>query len=270
MKKLTFITSSILAFLAVTAFAFNRLNKEPKTHCCKPPTEPLEATSNFDLQSIIGDTQQKPDNLFYSVIRKHFISVTKAELNNAKYIDELIPDYPSNWIDEYKQATMTFVHKGKEEKIVSPDNKLNSKQQALLRSLDANDHVTIQVNYQTRNMVTDEPEDGGIRVSIGIKPATEANFPEGYENLITYLKENSQDEIRALKPNKTPEAQIEFTINEKGKIIDVELVESSQNEKIDQLLLQLIQKMPDWKPALDENGYPISQKFEFRLGEDMC
>lgn len=271
MKKLTLITSSLLAFLAVSAFTINSLTKEePKAHCCQPQTKATKTIDCLDIKSLVGNTEAKSDALFYSVVRKHFISYTKAELQDAKNINALIPNYPSNWIDEYKHVTMTFVRKGKEEKIVTPDNKLTATQQEMLKSMDVNDYVTIEVKYWTRNVVTNEPENGGLRMSIGIIPTTEAYYTEGYEELITYLTKNSQDDIRALKLKKVPDAQVEFTINEEGKAIDAKLIKSTQNEKVDELLLELIESMPDWKPALDENGTSISQKFEFRIGVDMC
>lgn len=269
MNKSTLIVGSLLAFLAVSAFTFNGLKNEDETDNHQPETVP-SCLGNFNasLTDIINGPMQ--DRLFYSVISKYSTGISKGQMNNAKYIDELIPNYPSNWIEEYKQVTIVYPSNGKEERLSAPDNKLNPTQQAVLKSLGVNDYVSVEVDYRMRNPVTNQLEDDTMIRSVGILPASQAYYPDGYEALITYLKQNSQYKIKALRLPKVPEATLEFTVNEKGKVTDAKLLQPSQNEKVDEILLQLIEKMPNWKPATDANGNAVSQKFEFRIGVDMC
>ncbi len=260
----------MIGFLAVSLYAINSTTKVAEAQCCEPKKEQIEIVDCFDIESIIGNTQLKNDRLFYSVVRKRFVSVTKTQLYNAKYIDDIVPNYPSTWIDEYQKVVIVFVHDGYEEKITGPDNKITPAQLERLQKMEVDDHIKIEVDYRMRNVITEQLEASGMRVAIGIMPATEAYYPDGYEALITYLTKNSEKEIKALKLSEVPVATVEFTINEKGKATNTKLLQSSQNDKVDELLIKLIEKMPDWQPATDENGAPVPQKFEFRIGVDMC
>lgn len=270
MKTISLITGSLIAFFAVSLFALNSNTKVVEAPACQPKKEHIEIVDCFDIESIIGNTQLKNERLFYSVTRKNFISISKDEFTNAQYINEIVPNYPGNWIDEYKEVAIIFTHNGIEERITGPDNKITSAQHEKLQTMQVDDNILIEVDYRTRNVITDKLEASGMKVSIGVKPATEAYYPDGYEALISYLTKNSEGKIRALKLPEVPTAVVEFTVNEKGKVTDPKLVLPSQNEKVDQLLLQLIENMPNWKPATDANGNAVSQKFEFRIGVDMC
>jgi len=54
---------------------------------------------------------------------------------------------------------------------------------------------------------------------------------------------------------------VKFTVNEEGKIVDALIFRSSEDPKADQLLLDAINKMPEWKPARNSTGMKIKQEF---------
>jgi len=49
-------------------------------------------------------------------------------------------------------------------------------------------------------------------------------------------------------------------------VINAHIVESSKDEKIDEIFLQTIQNMPLWKPAEFANGTTVSQDFVLTVG----
>ena len=97
-------------------------------------------------------------------------------------------------------------------------------------------------------------------------PETEAQYLGGYQLLKQYLKENAIDKISETNAKQLQLATVRFTINEEGQIIDAQIFKTSEDEKIDKLLLEAINKMPKWKPAENFNGIKVKQKFEFSVG----
>lgn len=106
-------------------------------------------------------------------------------------------------------------------------------------------------------------------VPIGSVQTRNAAFIGGYDELVSYLKENILEEIAPgigwLKP-----PTLTFTVNEHGETEDVELVETSGNADLDGVLLQLITDMPSWEPAIDAKGSSMKQAFEFKVVQGGC
>jgi len=88
--------------------------------------------------------------------------------------------------------------------------------------------------------------------------------------MIAYLQENSSDKIAAKKLNYLPQSSISFVVNEQGETENVLLTQSSNDAEIDQLLIELIKKMPKWKPAKNANGLNVKQEFVFNVGQGGC
>ena len=62
-------------------------------------------------------------------------------------------------------------------------------------------------------------------------------------------------------------AAVKFKINEDGEVVDAHIFWTSENEKVDQLLLKTIREMPCWSPAEYEGGTKISQEFALMIGD---
>jgi len=89
--------------------------------------------------------------------------------------------------------------------------------------------------------------------------------------MMTYLQENSADEIRSAVLNMEQlESSFTFTVNKQGEISNVKLNKTVGDIKVDQLLIDLIAKMPKWKPAESPKGSVVEQEFEFVVGMDGC
>lgn len=105
--------------------------------------------------------------------------------------------------------------------------------------------------------------------STGTVPASEATFPGGQTELVSYLKANTLPHVSKgigwLKP-----PMITFTITAQGGTEDVVLVGSCRNAPLDTRLIAVIENMPKWKPAKDANGRAIAQAFDFHVVQAAC
>lgn len=100
-------------------------------------------------------------------------------------------------------------------------------------------------------------------------PVTEATFIGGNDQIVSYLKENIVPHVAMgigwLKP-----PIVNFTVNAQGATEDVVLVGTSGNSELDERLIEVIENMPPWKPAMDANGKATAQAFEFHVVQAAC
>jgi TonB family protein len=107
--------------------------------------------------------------------------------------------------------------------------------------------------------------------SITIVPAMEAEFPGGFKQISTYLNDNFFNKITQKgNTDKIRQTSLKFTINEEGKVVNSKIFNTSSDVKIDQLLLEAINKMPKWKPAKNSKGIKVKQEFMIPFGGGGC
>ena len=95
-----------------------------------------------------------------------------------------------------------------------------------------------------------------------VVPTTEAKYKEEYNNLLNYLEESEFSKQYLANRSLFEGFKVNFTINKEGAAEDVSFIESTGDVKMDNLLKELIKKMPTWEPAKNEKGEPITQDFE--------
>jgi TonB family protein len=100
-------------------------------------------------------------------------------------------------------------------------------------------------------------------------PSKDASYVGGNEQMISYLKEYIITRLAKnsgwLKP-----PTVHFTINTQGRTENVELMEPSGNEAVDKILIDVIQDMPKWNPAIDGDGQDTKQSFKFLVVQAGC
>ena len=121
------------------------------------------------------------------------------------------------------------------------------------------------------SIITDKLEDRTIHFTVTVIPDEEATYPGGSKDLRLFIKKNTIDKISEKSSTQTQQGKVKFTVNEAGKVSDVQLSQSSGDHKIDKLLLETINKMPKWIPARDFNGVNVKQVFQLTVGgSDGC
>lgn len=110
------------------------------------------------------------------------------------------------------------------------------------------------------------PDPGSFQRKIIDEPA---QFPGGYEGLLTYIETNTLYPKEAIGSGIEGTVKISFRIDEGGLVRDVELVDQSA-PLIGEAALRVIYDMPLWLPA-KRNGQEMSSTFilpfEFRIKE---
>jgi len=273
LKSLFFI--AVLLLVGIITFAFIRIPKDnsnsfyaKKTDSIKPQIDQRTGKILFDIseEKIIPQNQ----NLFYLVRSKSnqrfFRPITREKLSKAKSISDLIENYPSTWIKDYNSVQISTTENGEEIITSGPNETLTKDQKQLFKTAS---NLNIIVNYQKKNH-DEKIQNRQMEVSLVVTPKKQAEYKGGYDKMITYLRENSINQIIAKNLGYLPKLSIDFVINSTGKTESVDLNKSSGNDDIDGLLIKLVQNMPEWNPAINEKGENVQQKFTLDIGEDNC
>ena len=74
------------------------------------------------------------------------------------------------------------------------------------------------------------------------------------------------NEIEKYKANFDGTTKVFFVVDEKGKVSNIKVVESSGNKKADETAVKIVENIPDWKPAYQRgknvtSDYTIDIKF---------
>lgn len=109
------------------------------------------------------------------------------------------------------------------------------------------------VNYSSAQEIDDTS-----LIQIVKYPDIDAEFPGGMALMIKYIIENLVVPDGYEATDFTGKIYISFTVNVDGKISNAK-VERGIDEKLNQNVIELIQGMPNWKPA-KLNGEPVPSK----------
>ena len=189
-----------------------------------------------------------------------------GQIQQAETLKDLNPSFPAEWIDSnaYVKVVLSSEQEEKVFQVTGPNDQLTPKQQALINQLNISDQLKILVKYNSINAATQIKELRNIEFTLTLVPEIEAQFKGGEENLNDYVQEEI---IKKLEIHPQFDlASFSFNINEQGKIASVEMLQSSNNEIIDELILNQIRLMPNWNPAKNIAGENINQTFEILFG----
>ncbi|MEM7040026.1 MAG: energy transducer TonB [Bacteroidota bacterium] len=230
----------------------------------------------FSLIFILLATTSFAQHNYFDVFGTHYITnsgpyflVTLDTLNDAQRLEDINARFPTKWVDRFLSVEITATTNGITRQAISTDDQLTVQQMGLLKSAGPDTEVSVKVNYIPENSLQDNPP---RQMDFGLKmlPIVEAKFPGGTTDLKSYLKQNTLDKIDDTDFEKIKLAAVRFDIDENGKVARAQLLESSADQQVDQMMLDVICNMPTWKPAKNAAGESISQEFEFRLGKHVA
>ncbi len=209
-------------------------------------------------------------NLNYEVKGSYIRSVKKGKLYDARYLNEISPGYPVNWIKNYVSTEIQVTSNGKKVTAKGNNAMLSPGQKNIITTADLGTDILIDVKYKYKNSATNITEDGRVYFSVTIIPEVEAQFPGGHTQLMKYLEVNAMKKIAEETPAEFQEGSLNFTVNEDGNIENVQMKKSTGNTDIDDFLIQTFYKMPKWKAAENSAGKKVKQDFEFNFGGGGC
>ena len=211
---------------------------------------------------------------------KYSKSITQEKLNSAIQISDIIPDYPSKWINDYSTVSITVKSDDISQSAINSIDVLSEEQIGLLQSSSVNDAIYINVKYLLFNSITKKLENRDMHVYLTVIPEVEAVYPGGIDKVMSYLRDNCNEETtnylsdRSLKLQNSssmdPVFKIRFSIDENGNTSDINLEDTSGNENVDDYLMELVSQMPKWNPAQNAKGKLVKQHFELLVGSRGC
>ena len=208
-------------------------------------------------------------NLRYELHGAYQHAVKKEALQKAKFISDIIPDYPESWIMEYDSVDIEITSGGKTMKARGKNNLLSQEQKDALNQIDLAAYIAIHVHYKYNNVMDSHIEKNKLNITFRVVPEVEAEFVGGKEQQDAYIKEKGVDKIAGKIPKQFGEVIVRFTVDEKGSITNASVFKTSGSDKVDKLLLDAIKAMPKWKPAENESGKKVKQEFEFSVNSGM-
>lgn len=194
------------------------------------------------------------------------LSLNKSQLSTADEIVDLNPHYKPSWVKEYKTVEIITVQDGMERVAVGTDDRLTPEQQRNLTDVDDDSEVVVSIRYIPDNSLphNDEHE---INYTLAVNPDTDARYPGSKEELTQYL----QSSLLEYLPDSTfrlyQMAAAKFTIDEAGQIVDPKMFWSTENSRVDSLMVQTICNMPQWIPAQYDSGLKVAQEYALNLGD---
>lgn len=227
--------------------------------------------------SITGFSQDNSTcNVHFEVNKSlPYISVDVAQLEDAKTLIDLDRNYKASWVKSYISVEIFAYIDGKIVKASAPNDRLIAEQKLIMSKADFGTDIKVEVHYIPENNLS-ENDIHLNDFTFTVNPKKPAEYVGGEQKMVEYLKENAIDKIPEGTFKNYDIVTVMFTIDEEGEIIDANLFDATdygvaKNEKIDNLLLEAIQKMPCWKPAEYTNGKKTKQDYVFTVGNhDSC
>ena len=194
------------------------------------------------------------------------LSISRSTLETAKTLKALNPNFESDWVDAYLQVDFYAWHGNKQICKTNQSDIMSSDQLALIKRADVNSYINVEVQYLPKNNLKENtPKLNHFRFKVN--PDQRAQYAEGREALHGFIKEKIVSKVDPSKFKEYQLAAVKFTIDKNGDLKDVTLLESSNDDAIDALMLDAIRKMNAWKPATFFDGTSVAQDFVFTIGD---
>ena len=202
----------------------------------------------------------------YDVYRVYpTIARSKEEIKMAESLLDLNQHYKSSWVKEYVSVEVLTRYKGKIRKAIGKGEKLSSEQKEHMNTADVGSEISIRVRYLPDNTLSHNDVQE-LDFTISVNPESDAKYEGGEVALQKYLKESAIDKIAADVFVGYKLAAVRFFVDEEGRIVDPHIFWTSEDEKVDALLLETICNMPNWVPASYANGLKVKQEFAWTVG----
>lgn len=221
----------------------------------------------FSLKQITFAQASSEFDFKYDVNRIHeSLSLSKDQIISATKISDLNQYFNSNWVRDYFSISIICEVDGEERNETSSTEDLTEAQKALLNSASANTDINVSIHYlPENNLVNNEPKT--FEYSFKVYPEQEAHFLGGENKLKMYLQETAFQHLSAEDFKIYQLTVLTFGITTDGKVVDVEIMAGSDDDKIDQLLIDALCQMPDWIPAEYADGLKVRQEFALTAGD---
>ena len=198
-------------------------------------------------------------------------TVQRDTLIEAITIKDINKYYKPIWIREFISVEITTMIDGVPRTAKSKSDVLTSDQKYNMNAADAGSEIYVTVHYiPENNLKINEPK--VFDFSFHIDADVEACYPEGRKPLLAYIGEKAISKIdNDLFEGKYNLAAVKFAIDAHGQIVNPHIFETSEDTRVDSLLLETVCNMPTWKSAEYANGMKVQQEFVLTVGnQESC
>ncbi|HXB13317.1 MAG TPA: hypothetical protein VNZ45_15125 [Bacteroidia bacterium] len=175
-------------------------------------------------------------------------------------------------IMDYVAIEITATCNGKTISAENTGEALTNEQKNILNTADLGTDISIKIKFKYKEWAIDSHHDIANKIKEGdykvtVVPGTEAEYPGGFQQMSKYFTENVLNKLSgANEREKFTDASLDFSINEEGQIVETKISSTSNDLKIDKLILDAANKMPKWTPAKNAKGVKVKQVFSIQFG----
>jgi len=194
--------------------------------------------------------------------------IKRTKLVTAQTMQDINPGYPSSWIKkkDYISSKISVVIDGVIKHAAGKNDILTEEQKTFLKSADVGTEISVKVLYNYGDFLSGEFGTKNVNFSVTLLPDIEAEYIGGYLKLKEYLKLEAIDQISKMNYDNNQITLVRFTINKEGKPSDIKLIKTSDDIEIDNIIIDAVKLMPNWKPAETSTGIKVKQEFELYVG----
>ena len=206
-------------------------------------------------------------NLWYDVMRVFPTPTLKRDtLEDAKTLVDINKYYKPIWVREFIAVEVSTLNDGISKKAVGGNDILTQEQKHNMETADPGSTISVVVNYVPENTLKSN-EAKVFDFYFSVDAENEACHKDGKIKLDEYMSETAITKIsNDLFEGKYNLASVKFAIDEEGSIVDAHVFTSSDDEAVDNLLLDAVCNMPTWNPAKFANGQRTKQEFVLAVG----
>ena len=253
---------SFMAFKIIKSNNVTSCNQDLRTIKSNQPL--VNDFSNFSNFINTNDIPYKVESRFLSTI-------SKSDLNRAKTIIDILPKKATESIESYYYSRVSILddHVETDRRAYADSEVLTAAQINLLNSTKDSGNIYIKSDYKIKG--GGSLYDRDLTYFISIVPDQQAEYQEGHEALISYLKKSNEEEVKVIKKGELKGGKVRFTITSEGLVSKVGLTSTSGYPSIDKKLVKMIEEIPgNWTPASNEKGEKVDQELVFFFGVMGC
>ncbi len=196
--------------------------------------------------------------------------ISEATLKSANTLTDLYERYPTDWVEKYISVEISVTCDGELLTATGSSHTLNEDQKEIIRLAENGSQLKMDIKYIPDNTLKIK-EEKQVDYTFTITPEVYAAYVGGEEKMLDYLERNTSNKILEAKAEVAEWTTVKYTIGIRGEIKNVELLNSSGDTKVDQIITQAIKNMPPWNPAKDSAGVVVEQSFRFYIGNlNLC
>ena len=268
MKKNIYIFITALIMLSFISFIVMRKNniKINNYDVTEEKTVAINTTADDKISNRIFTD-------FIYDVGPRFGSIKKADLDAMSSFNDIIGEEHAERIIDYKSVSVIVIVNDEKSEIheTGYSDQFNDAQLALLKSSKYSTNLLFSADLKEKNAETGVLEDTRWTPYLTIVPEKQAEYSEGKEALMKYLKENSEDARAHVIPEKLQPAKLYFTVTKNGTIAHVRLDRSSNYLVVDKRMIDLITNLPGkWEPAENLKGEKVDQELVISFGLMGC